>query len=52
MPEQSASHYWQPSSHPGSYASFGQGQVPSHMGRPNMQFTIDTQHDVDGIFDE
>ncbi|GKC82071.1 RNA-directed DNA polymerase, eukaryota, partial [Tanacetum coccineum] len=44
MPEQSASHYWQPSSHPGSYASFGQGQVPSHMGRPDMQFTIDTQH--------
>ncbi|GJS43543.1 phospholipase-like protein [Tanacetum coccineum] len=52
MPEQSASHYWQPSSHPGSYASFGQGQVPSHMGRPDMQFTIDTQHDVDGIVDE
>ncbi|GKA28833.1 hypothetical protein Tco_0715078 [Tanacetum coccineum] len=47
MPEQSASHYWQPSSHPGSYYSFG--QVSSHMGRPNMQTTFDTQHDVDGI---
>ncbi|GJU85835.1 phospholipase-like protein [Tanacetum coccineum] len=50
MPEQSASHYWQPSSHPGSYYSFG--QVPSHMGRPNLQTTIDTQHDVDGIVDQ
>ncbi|GJY16073.1 hypothetical protein Tco_0386495 [Tanacetum coccineum] len=52
MPEQSASHYWQPSSHPDYYASFGQGQVSSHMGRPDMQFTIDTQHDVDGTVDE
>ncbi|GJY31968.1 hypothetical protein Tco_0415463 [Tanacetum coccineum] len=50
MPEQSTSHYWQPSSHPGSYNSFA--QVPSHMGRPDMQFTIDTQHDVDGIVDQ
>ncbi|GKB11424.1 hypothetical protein Tco_0845347 [Tanacetum coccineum] len=50
MPEQSTSHYWQPSSHPGSYNSFA--QVPSHMGRPNLQTTIDTQHDVDGIVDQ
>ncbi|GJT09201.1 hypothetical protein Tco_0843663 [Tanacetum coccineum] len=43
MPEQSASHYWQPSSQPGSYYSFG--QVPSHMRR---QFAISMrrQHDV------
>ncbi|GJV66695.1 phospholipase-like protein [Tanacetum coccineum] len=50
MPEQSASYYWQPSPHPGSYYLFG--QVPSHMGRPNLQTTIDTQHDVDGIVDQ
>ncbi|GJS91508.1 phospholipase-like protein [Tanacetum coccineum] len=50
MPEQSASHYWQPSPHPGSYNSFA--GVPSHMGRPNLQTTIDTQHDVDGIVDQ
>ncbi|GJU89648.1 phospholipase-like protein [Tanacetum coccineum] len=50
MPEQSASHYWQPSPQPGSYYSFG--QVPSHMGRPNLQTTIETQHDVDGIVDQ
>ncbi|GJU10430.1 hypothetical protein Tco_1132826 [Tanacetum coccineum] len=50
MSEQSASHYWQPSSHHGSYYSFG--QVPSHMGRPNLQTTIDTQHNVDGIVDQ
>nr|GEU61185.1 hypothetical protein [Tanacetum cinerariifolium] len=47
MPEQSASHYWQPSPQPGSYYSFG--QVPSHIGRTNLQTTIETQHDVDGI---
>ncbi|GJV86711.1 hypothetical protein Tco_1530649, partial [Tanacetum coccineum] len=46
MPEQSARHYWQPSPHPASFYSFG--QVSSHMGRPNLQTTIDTQHDVDG----
>ncbi|GKF02435.1 hypothetical protein Tco_0029358, partial [Tanacetum coccineum] len=50
MPKQSASQYWQPSPHPGSYNSFG--RVPSHMGRPNLQTTIDTQHDVDGIVDQ
>ncbi|GKC25280.1 hypothetical protein Tco_1027430 [Tanacetum coccineum] len=50
MPKQSASHYWQPSSHPGSYNSFA--RVPSHMGRQNLQTTIDTQHDVDGIVDQ
>ncbi|GJS38848.1 phospholipase-like protein [Tanacetum coccineum] len=50
MPEQSASHYWQPSSHPGSYNSFA--RVPSHMGRQNLQTTIDTQHDVDGIVEQ
>ncbi|GKA69966.1 phospholipase-like protein [Tanacetum coccineum] len=51
MPAQSATQYWQPdiSSQPGSYYSFG--QVPSHMGRPNLQTTIETHHDVDGIFD-
>ncbi|GKD72518.1 hypothetical protein Tco_1330800, partial [Tanacetum coccineum] len=47
MSDQSASHYWQSSSHPGSYNSFA--RVPSHMGRQNLQTTIDTQHDVDGI---
>ncbi|GJY96253.1 phospholipase-like protein, partial [Tanacetum coccineum] len=26
--------------------------VPSHMGRPNLQTTIETQHDVDGIVDQ
>ncbi|GJT16846.1 hypothetical protein Tco_0875552 [Tanacetum coccineum] len=50
MPEQSASHYWQPSSHPGSNYLFG--QPPSHMVRPNVQTTIETQHDVDGIVDQ
>ncbi|GJZ81355.1 hypothetical protein Tco_0646349 [Tanacetum coccineum] len=52
MPAQSATQYWQPgtSSQPGSYYSFG--QVPSHMGRPNLQTTIETHHDVDGIFDQ
>ncbi|GKB29103.1 phospholipase-like protein [Tanacetum coccineum] len=50
MPEQSASHYWQPSSHPGSYYSFG--QPPSHMVRPNLQTTIETQHDVEAIVDQ
>ncbi|GJZ62920.1 hypothetical protein Tco_0619341 [Tanacetum coccineum] len=29
------------------YNSFA--RVPSHMGRQNLQTTIDTQHDVDGI---
>nr|GEU66918.1 hypothetical protein [Tanacetum cinerariifolium] len=32
---------------PGSYYSFG--QVPSYMRRPNLQTTIETHHDVDGI---
>ncbi|GKC54482.1 phospholipase-like protein [Tanacetum coccineum] len=52
MSAQSATQYWQPgtSSQPGSYYSFG--QVPSHMGRPNLQTTIETHHDVDGIFDQ
>nr|GEV47496.1 hypothetical protein [Tanacetum cinerariifolium] len=48
--EQSVSHYWQPSPQPGSYYSFG--HVPSHIGRPNFQTTIETQHDVDGIVDQ
>nr|GEW62671.1 phospholipase-like protein [Tanacetum cinerariifolium] len=50
--ERSATQYWQPdiSSQPGSYYSFG--QVTSHMGRPNLQTTIETHHDVDGIFDQ
>nr|GEW52473.1 hypothetical protein [Tanacetum cinerariifolium] len=26
--------------------------VPTHMGRPNLQTTIETHHDVDGIFDQ
>ncbi|GKA90676.1 phospholipase-like protein [Tanacetum coccineum] len=50
MPEQSASHYWRPSSHPGSYYSFG--QPPSHMVRPNLQTTIETQHDVEAKVDQ
>nr|GEU75862.1 hypothetical protein [Tanacetum cinerariifolium] len=50
MPKQSASHYWQPLPQPGSYYSFG--QVLSHIGRPNLQTTIETQHDVDGIVDQ
>nr|GFC16453.1 hypothetical protein [Tanacetum cinerariifolium] len=50
MPEQSASQYWQPSPQPGSYYSFG--QVPSHIGRLNLQTTIETQHDVDGLVDQ
>ncbi|GJX58264.1 hypothetical protein Tco_0289654 [Tanacetum coccineum] len=52
MPAQSATQYWQPgtSSQHGSYYSFG--QVPSHMGRQNLQTTIETHHDVDGIFDQ
>nr|GEU89998.1 phospholipase-like protein [Tanacetum cinerariifolium] len=52
MPTQSATQYWQPhiSSQPGSYYSFG--QVPSHMGRPNLQTTNETHHHVDGIFDQ
>nr|GEV86604.1 hypothetical protein [Tanacetum cinerariifolium] len=51
MPEQWATQYWQPdiSSATGTYYSFG--QVPSHMGRLNLQTTIETHHDVDGIFD-
>ncbi|GJW11917.1 hypothetical protein Tco_1577744 [Tanacetum coccineum] len=50
MPAQSATQYWQPdtSSQPGSYYSFG--RVPSHMGRQNLQTTIETHDDVDGIF--
>nr|GEZ75421.1 hypothetical protein [Tanacetum cinerariifolium] len=27
-------------------------KVTSHMGRPNLQTTIETHHDVDGIFDQ
>nr|GEU42523.1 phospholipase-like protein [Tanacetum cinerariifolium] len=27
-------------------------RVPSHMGRPNLKTTIETHHDVDGIFDQ
>ncbi|GJV92472.1 hypothetical protein Tco_1540285 [Tanacetum coccineum] len=48
----SATQYWQPdtSSQPGSYYSFG--RVPSHMGRQNLQTTIETHDDVDGIFDQ
>ncbi|GJR58931.1 hypothetical protein Tco_1501093 [Tanacetum coccineum] len=50
MPAHSATQYWQPdtSSQPGSYYSFG--QVPFHMGRQNLQTTIETHDDVDGIF--
>ncbi|GJT07075.1 hypothetical protein Tco_0841537 [Tanacetum coccineum] len=36
---------------PGGPSSF-QGHVPSHIGRPNLQTTIETHHDVDGIFDQ
>ncbi|GJV33677.1 phospholipase-like protein [Tanacetum coccineum] len=45
-----ATQYWQPdtSSQPGSYYSFG--RVPSHMGRQNLQTTIETHDDVDDIF--
>ncbi|GJU99337.1 phospholipase-like protein [Tanacetum coccineum] len=52
MPAQSATQYWQPdtSSQPGSYYSFG--RVPSHKGRQNLQTTIETHYDVDGIFDQ
>nr|GFD08116.1 hypothetical protein [Tanacetum cinerariifolium] len=50
MLEQSASQYWQPSPQPGSYYSFG--QVTSHIGRPNLQTTIETQHDFDGLVDQ
>nr|GFC22349.1 hypothetical protein [Tanacetum cinerariifolium] len=35
---------------PGSYYSFG--QVSSHIGRPNLQTTIETQHDFDGLVDQ
>ncbi|GJY97660.1 hypothetical protein Tco_0514570 [Tanacetum coccineum] len=34
----------------GSYYSFG--RVPSHIGRQNLQTTIETHDDVDGIFDQ
>nr|GEZ20477.1 hypothetical protein [Tanacetum cinerariifolium] len=30
----------------------GRFLVTSHMGRPNLQTTIETHHDVDGIFDQ
>ncbi|GJU70862.1 phospholipase-like protein [Tanacetum coccineum] len=50
MPEQSASHDWQPSSQPGSYYSFG--LVPSHMRRPNLQTNIEMQHDVADTVDQ
>ncbi|GJW48728.1 transposase, MuDR, MULE transposase domain protein [Tanacetum coccineum] len=52
MSAQSATQYWQPgtSSQHGSYYSFG--RVPSHMGRQNLQTTIETHDDVDGIFDQ
>ncbi|GJZ68017.1 phospholipase-like protein [Tanacetum coccineum] len=52
MSAQSATQYWQPdtSSQPGSYYSFG--RVPSHIGRQNLQTTIETHDDVDGIFDQ
>nr|GFD09267.1 hypothetical protein [Tanacetum cinerariifolium] len=33
-----------------SYYSFG--HVPSHIGRPNLQTTIETQHDFDGLVDQ
>nr|GEY41118.1 phospholipase-like protein [Tanacetum cinerariifolium] len=39
MPEQSASHYWQPSPQPGSYYSFG--QVPSHIAQYKLEIYID-----------
>nr|GEW53106.1 hypothetical protein [Tanacetum cinerariifolium] len=26
--------------------------VPSHIGRPNLQTTIETQHDFDGLVDQ
>ncbi|GJX02943.1 phospholipase-like protein [Tanacetum coccineum] len=35
----------------GGPSSF-RGHVPSHMGRPNLQTTIETHHDVDDIFDQ
>ncbi|GJR18397.1 hypothetical protein Tco_0966924 [Tanacetum coccineum] len=46
MPAHSATQYWQrdTSPQPGSYYLFG--RVPSHMGRQNLQTTID------GIFDQ
>ncbi|GKE81042.1 hypothetical protein Tco_1551042, partial [Tanacetum coccineum] len=52
MPAQSATQYWQPGtfSQPCSYYSFG--RVPSHMGRQNLQTTIEMHDDVDGIFDQ
>nr|GEU75160.1 reverse transcriptase domain-containing protein [Tanacetum cinerariifolium] len=50
MPEQSASHYWQPSPQPGSYYSFG--QLQSHIDRLNLQTTIEMHHDVDGIVNQ
>ncbi|GJX23308.1 hypothetical protein Tco_0227753 [Tanacetum coccineum] len=52
MSAQSATQYSQPgtSSQPGSYYSFG--RVPSHIGRQNLQTTIETHDDVDGIFDQ
>nr|GFA09862.1 hypothetical protein [Tanacetum cinerariifolium] len=28
------------------------GQVSSHIGRPNLQTTIEMQHDVDGLVDQ
>ncbi|GKD36907.1 hypothetical protein Tco_1257114, partial [Tanacetum coccineum] len=50
MPAQSATQYWQldTSSQPGSYYLFG--RVPFHMGRQNLQTTIETHADVNGIF--
>ncbi|GJZ73225.1 phospholipase-like protein [Tanacetum coccineum] len=34
------------------FSEFRSMQVPSYMGRPNLQTTIETQHDVDGIVDQ
>ncbi|GJX36082.1 hypothetical protein Tco_0247639 [Tanacetum coccineum] len=40
------------SSQPGSSVWQRQIRVPSHMGRQNLQTTIETHDDVDGIFDQ
>nr|GFC02129.1 hypothetical protein [Tanacetum cinerariifolium] len=34
------------------FSQFQSMQVPSHIGRPNLQTTIETQHDFDGLVDQ
>nr|GFC08306.1 hypothetical protein [Tanacetum cinerariifolium] len=34
------------------FSQFQSMQVPSRIGRPNLQTTIETQHDFDGLVDQ